>query len=435
LAWPIALQQLVSSTMFMADQFMLGFLGETELAASTQANQLSALLSPLIFGISSAASIFAAQFFGAQNKEGIRHTQLLSLLSAVLLGLISGFVALFWPRQFLSLYSKDPAVLATAARYLNIVAPCALLSGLSASFSSINKAVGKVRLPMLVSLLGAGCNIVLNYLLIFGRFGLPRLGVAGAAWATLAATALECALMLGGSYLLNYPSAIRRFSSPNPGFIGRFLATALPILLTDGLWGLGVSVMFMVYGRLGTSAVAAVSIAGTIERFSQIFTMSMVTTSSILIGQAVGKGNRQELDLLAKQAMMAAFLLALAFGALITGLGRPVASLFHMPVTTLRTAGHLIAIVGLCLPGRMMGFVGALGILRAGGDALYAGGMELSLNWGVSVLLVVLFGLLLKAPIELVFFLSMAEDVPKFLLAYRRFKSGKWLKPLGSAQT
>jgi len=430
LVLPLAAQQFIGNLFYTVDNIMIGRLGQDALAAVALAGQLAVITNALIYAISSAASILGSRYFGAGDREGIRSSQALSLVLSFAAGIPAMAVALLLPEAFLRLYAPDEAVLELAAGYLRIVSPTCLLSCVSSTFSSINKAAGRMRLPLLTSAAANGVNVILNYGLIYGRLGMPAMGVRGAALATLAGSTIGCAVMITFSYLLRTPAAAPHFRLPGRAFTKIYLGAALPILLNDGLWCCCGALMYLVYGRMGAAAVAAVSIAASVEQITYIFLMSVVSGTGILIGQSAGRGDREETMLCAKRTMALTLVVSLAVGAAVAASCRLFASFYSVPEETRRTAAVLVFITGIALPARSLGINGVVGILRPAGDTAWAARMEVACAWAFSLGLTALTGLVLGMPVQAVFACSFAEDLPKFLFALRRIRSGRWFHPV-----
>ncbi len=431
LALPIVVQNLVSSSLYIVDNLMIGSMGERELAAVAQANQLSTIINIFIFGIASGAVIFGAQFWGKKDLRGVGAVLTLSTLSALILGAAGSLVALFFPRQFLSLYLHDEAVIDLGAQYLRIVFPSYMILGVTNAVASVNKATGRVRLPMIASVLSLTINTALNYCLIFGHFGFPRLGLRGGAIASLTACTAECVILVAFTFLLRYPAGnIRNIRFPRWTFVRTFYKTTVPVILNDGLWGVGATTFSVVYGAMGTQAVAAKSIAGTLDRFLYVCIAGVVHATSILVGHAIGGGNEEEAFRCARRAMAICAGVAVASSVLIACVRVPIISLFSVTEATARSAANVVLIMALVLPLRSFDYINIVGILRSGGDTVFSMALELGSIWACSVPLVALTGLVLHWPIEAVAAFVYAEHIPKVILGVKRFRSRKWIRNL-----
>lgn len=431
LALPIVIQNLVSSSLFIVDNLMIGSLGESELAAVAQANQLSMIINIFIFGIASGSAIFASQFWGKKDLRGIGSVLVLSTMSAVTLGAIGSCIALFFPRQFLSLYLHDEAVIELGVQYLRIVFPSYMILGVTNAFASVNKSTERVKLPMVASVCSLLINTTLNYCLIFGKFGFPKMGLRGGATASLIACSTECVILVVSTFVLKYPAGtIKYLRFPKFDFIRHFFKTTVPVILNEGLWGMGSTVFSMVYGAMGTQVVAAMSIAGTLDRFLYIFTVGIVHATSILVGRTIGEGDEEEAYRCGRRAIVFCTIVAVVSGIAITFVRMPLISLFSVSAETARSAANIVLMMACLLPLRSFNFVNVVGILRSGGDTVFSMALDLSAIWLCSVPLVAIAGLVLHWPIEAVFLFVYAEDIPKMIIGFKRFISKKWIQNL-----
>jgi len=426
LAMPIALQQLIYNSFSIVDNIMVGGLGEEALASVALARQLSAISGMFSYAASSTAMVLCARYFGASDKEGMRSSLVCSLIFSVLIGVPAAAIALFFPHGFLSLYSGAAGVPASAVSYLRIVAPTYLFYVMGAVYASANKAANQVKLPLYASLISNAANIFLDWVLIYGALGFPALGIRGAAIATAIASALQVAINVAGSYVIRSAAAITSFRLPGKAFVKMYIGTAVPILANDGLWGLGVSAIYMIYGRMGTEALAAVAIGTAIGDFTYIFILALVSATGILVGQAVGRGDRKEAQLTARRSLAISFMVNAAVGILLALLSPIFVSFFKVGEASKTAAKLIVAITALAMPGRSLGFTAVIGILRAGGDTSWAARTEVACNWVFSLGLSALTGLVLHLPLGLVYACSFAEDLPKYMLCTGRIASGKW---------
>lgn len=431
LALPIVVQNLVSSSLYIVDNLMIGSLGENELAAVAQANQLSMIMNIFIFGIASGSAIYGSQFWGKKDLRGIGSVLVLATLAAVTLGAVGSCIAFFFPRQFLSMYLHDEAVIDLGVQYLRTVFPSYMILGVTNAVAAVDKSTERVRLPMVASVLSLAINTTLNYCLIFGNFGFPKLGLRGGAIASLTACTTECVILTAFTFILRYPAGnFSLLRLPPVRFIRRFFKTTLPVILNEGLWGVGTTVFSMVYGAMGTQAVAAMSIAGTLDRFLYIFTVGIVHATSILVGRTIGEGDEDGAYHCARRAITFCTGIAIVSAVVIALVRVPVISLFSVTPETARAAATVVLIMACILPLRSFNYINIVGILRSGGDTIFSMALDLGSIWTCSVPLVALTGLVLHWPIEVVVLFVYAEDIPKVLIGFRRFLSRKWIRNL-----
>ena len=243
IALPIALQNLIMSSLNMVSVVFIGQLGETSVAALGLSNQAVFLLQLALFGVFSGTAMFTAQLWGKRNLEGIHKVMGLSLGLGLVLATIFCVIGGFFPEQFLSIYSKDPAVIELGAGYLRIFSPAYFFITITFCFASVLRSIGHVRLPVTVSIISLIINTALNYVLIFGKLGVPAMGLRGAAVASLIARFLECTTLVLAIYLTRSPLAasLRQMFGFDWAFVWRVLKPVLPVAAQEIAWSLGVT--------------------------------------------------------------------------------------------------------------------------------------------------------------------------------------------------
>ena len=295
-ALPIALQNLVTSSLNMVGVLMIGQLGEVPVAAVGLANQMFFLLQLVLFGITSGAAIFTAQLWGKQDLPNIRKVLSLGLVLAEAASLVFFSLAVFKPELVLGIYSKDPAVVAMGSEYLHIFGAAYLFFAVTMSFGVVLRSIGDVKTPMTISILALGFNTFLSYVLIFGELGFPALGVRGAAMAALISRVLECTIMVIVVYRYRPIVAVRLrdFFGLDFSFVGRVFKPMLPVILNETFWALGITAYFAVYARMGTDSLAAMNIVASIENMAFVLTFGLAHATAIMVGNRIGAGRRSE---------------------------------------------------------------------------------------------------------------------------------------------
>jgi putative MATE family efflux protein len=429
LALPIIIQNGISSSLNAIDVMMLGQMGEVPVAAVGLANQVFFLLSFMLFGISSGAGIFSAQYWGKNDLPGIRRVLGMALMMTCGAALFFMIAALVIPRTVLSIYTADAAVIATGTEYLRIIGWSYLLTAISFSFSATLRSTGNVRLPMVASVTAIVLKTSLSYVLIFGKFGLPAMGVEGAALATLLARAVECVLLLALTYRLKTPAAARlaEMLDIRQEFLTGFLKLALPVAVNETLWSLGISVYNLAYARIGTESIAAVNIAGTIEGLAFVIFIGISDATSILIGNKIGAGQDETAYSYGQRSLMLATLAALGVGGLILALRGPVLSLYAVSPQALEDASRILLVMGLALWVRISNMILVVGVLRSGGDTRFGLIIDTGSVWGVGVPLALLGAFVLHLPVYWVYLMVMTEEVVKYIFLLFRFFSRRWI--------
>jgi len=430
IAIPIIIQNFISSSLNMVDTVMIGRLGETEIAAVGLANQFFLLYNLLIMGIHSGCSVFIAQFWGKGEKEGIRKVLLVGLLASVSVSLLFTVIAFFYPENIVHIFSHDQQVIREGASYLKVVSISYVFTAISYGFGMASRSIGNTLLPMLVSALALSCNTFLNYVLIFGNFGTPQLGVEGAALATVVARVLEMLLLISIIYQRNEVLRVHLvgLSGISKVYVGRILKTVLPVILNDGCWALAFILYSVAYGRLSTQAFAAVQITNTIQNLFLVAVYGIASAASVMVGHKIGAGNNEEGVNYAWRFSALSWLGGLLIGGSMAAASPAILSLFNVSPNVYQSALRIQYITCLVMAIRVFNIVHIVGVLRGGGDVNFALIAEGITMWCIGVPLAFIGAFVLHLPVEWVVALVMAEEVAKFTAIMFRLLSKRWIK-------
>jgi putative MATE family efflux protein len=432
IAVPIASQHFITSSLNAVDVIMIGQLGETAVAAVGLANQVFFLLILLLFGISSGAAMFTAQFWGKEDIESIHKVLGIGLMLGIASSLLFSFAALVFPEFILSIYSKDPAVIALGSTYLRRVALSYVFTSITFSFASVLRSTENVKLPMFVSIVALSINTVLNYLLIFGNFGFPKMGVEGAAIATLIARSLECVTLLTLTYRLRTPVAacLSQLLGFNRDFILRYLKIALPVMFNEMMWSLGITVYNIVYARIGTESIAAVNISATIENMAFVLFIGISNAAAIMIGKRIGANEEDQAFIYGRRTLMLGMAGAVLVGIIILVGKDAVLSLYQISETARQYASLILTITSFVLWIRVSNMIMIVGIFRSGGDTRFSFILDVGSVWLVGVPFALIGAFVFHLPVYGVVLMIMAEEVVKMFIGFWRFSSRKWINNL-----
>lgn len=432
LSLPIMLQNLFVVLGSTITTLMTGQLGDRAIAASGLANQLFFLLSLAQFGVSSGCAIFTAQYWGSRDTSNILKAMGVSLLLGVGVGGIFALVAGIFPHEFLGVFTTDQTVIELGAGFLRIVGFSYLFTPVIVSYAFVLRTTGNARLPMLVSTSGVVINAVLGYGLIFGRLGLPEMGLNGAAVANMVGRVSECLLLVWLVYRLKTPLAAsaRQLFSLERTFLKRILNKVLPVLSNELAWALGIMAYSAIYARIGTEAIAAVSIKDTMENMLFVPFIGLVNALAILVGNAIGSGKEEKAYGYVKQALAITLALGAVLGAVMF-LGRGfIVGLYNISSQTHLFGINLLTVLAAVLWMRTANLVFFIGMMRSGGDTRFAYVMDAGSMWMIGVPLALVGAFVLRLPVYYVYLLVMVEEVVKFTVSLWRFRSRRWIHNL-----
>jgi len=432
---PSATQSLFFSLIAIFDVLMVGQMGDVPVAAVGLAGQFFFLLNLTLFGTAGGSAMFAAQYWGARDLPNLRRVLGLCLGVGVSAAAVFAAVALIAPGWVMRLYSQDAAVIQQGVSYLRIIAWSYIFTAVTISFSAMIRSTGNTRLPMLVSVTFLCLNTLMNYCLIFGRFGLPVLGVQGAAIGTTIARSLECLTLLIVLYTRRSPVAgsLREYFTFTWAFVRHHLRLIILIFLNEFFWALGVNVYNAIIARLGTSAYAAYNVTVTFQSLGLFFSFGCATTSSILVGHAIGAGEFEKAYRTAGRILLIAITGSALVGLLLIPARYQLMELYQVSPEARNDAAAMLLIAGLTLAVRSTDAMFIVGILRGGGDSRFSALLDVGAIWLAGVPLVALTAFVLRLPVQWVFLAILTESIVKGVLGLRRYLSRRWLRNITSA--
>ena len=430
IAIPIILQNLISSSLNMVDTIMIGRIGTVELAAVGVASQFFFFNMVVLVGICSGYCIFIAQYWGKQDLIKIKHYLGVILCYTTVAGLIFTTCGILYPEKIMNLFNHDPEVISIGATYIRILAVTTIFQGFTIGYGYASRSIENAFLPMIASLIALVTNTFLNYVLIFGKFGAPELGVTGAALATLFARILEMLLLLIYTYRKKTPLAVH-LSEMNlhPSFLFGDLKTVLPVMLNEMCWGLATVVYIAAYGRIDTDALASVQVAFTVQNLFIIFGFGVSGATATMVGNNIGRGLKKRAGLYAHRALFLCLCIGVVLTVLILLLAPVFLWLYDLPSEKVtEDALLMIRILALTMPMKLVNMTMIMGILRAGGDVIFSLLSESCTMWFIGVPLAFFGAVILKWPVYMVFTLVIAEEIVKLILCLWRVFTNRWLR-------
>jgi len=437
LALPIALQNLLTSSFHLVDTMMVSRLGDAALSAVGMAGQWGWMSQLLSFGIGSGMAVFVSQYWGVRDLKGIRRVLGIALITCLLFSCFFTAVALLRPAFVIGLFNQDPQVLDAGCRYLSIACLSYPAVALTNVLATALRGTERVKLPMYVSLVTTIANAVVNYGLIFGKLGMPALGVEGAAVATCISSWL-------GPVLLVIFSAVKKNILMGPvwellAFRGshlvEFFRRTFPVLVNEGLWSLGIVTLNRIFANQGYEFYAGMTIYKTMADLAFAFYAGLAGACTVMVGKSVGRGKISRAVDDARRFSVLVPISSLMLGVTLILLRHPLVAVFstgdNLSAMTLQTALTVTIFCGLEMPVRNLPYLQMVGVFRSGGDTLRGMIYELGSLWLISIPLTWAAASWLHLPfVAVVAVAYLGEDLPKMLLCLRHFVSGRWLMPV-----
>lgn len=429
---PIILTNLMAASLHIIDNVMVGSLGDLELASVAQANQLTFIMRITFFGIAGGCTIFAAQHWGDNDVPGVRRVIGVSAISALILGAFFALVATVFPEAAMRIYTPDAPVIALGADYLRIVGPSYFVIALSVVFNAANRSTERVRLNMVASFCAIATNAILNYCLIFGHFGFPKMGVRGAALATAIAAVVEAVVLIGWTYFKKYPAAakLREMKPTSFAYVRKYYKVAVPVMLNEGVWALGTSAYMAVYGRVSIPAVAAMNVVNTVDQVVMAAIWGTMNATAVMVGKRIGANDRQGAMDCSRHMMHMSFVISVIMGVTLYFARGPILSLFNISDASKAIAYAVMGVGAFIIWIRAFNSVNVVGVLRAGGDTIFSLLLDGGAIWLIGVPIAALGALVFKLELQHVYLLIQIEELVKLIIGYIRFRSGKWINQL-----
>ncbi|MEL3909320.1 MAG: MATE family efflux transporter [Treponemataceae bacterium] len=430
IAVPIMLQNLLNSFVNVLDAIMIGQLGTIEIAAVGLGNQLFFLLNLILYGAASGSLVFTAQFWGRKDLPGLRKTFGLSLCTALFISSIFTVFCVFFPEQILRLYSKDPAVIETGIQYLRPVAFCFIPFAISFIFMFTLRAIEEVKLSVTATLVSLFVNLILNAILIFGLLGFPRLGVKGAAIATVIARFSELFIYIIVTKKEKSPilGSLAEHFSFSPRFVVSFFVIVMPVIFNEVLWSSGITFHHKIFAGLSTLSYAAFSITNTVSQLTWVVFTGFGNSVSILIGKKIGEKDYEQAKNYAVNISKFSPSVAIFVGALLIPISFLVPYIFNVEQEVCLQARRFFLILALCYPLKAFNVCMVVGILRAGGDTKFGVICDTLFMWIVSIPLSFTLSIHTNLPSWIIYLCLFADEPIKAFMGFRRLRSGKWLR-------
>lgn len=432
IAFPVAMQGMLNTTVNLVDTMMIGSLGETPIAAVGLANKVFFVFSLLVFGVVSGSGVLAAQYWGNNDVKNIRKVLGLALMISLLGSLFFVIPSLARPEAVMRIFTTSEGSIAVGASYLMVAALSYPFTAVTNTYVAMMRSVGRVKAPVIISCCTIFINITFNYLLIFGNFGAPALGAPGAAIATLIARICECGAILTVTYVTRSPIAchVRELFGYSRAFLRQFFQTVSPVIANEFIWGLGTTMYSLAYGRMGDNAVAAITIATTIQDIVIVLFQGLSAATAVVLGHELGAGKLKDAERYAKNFLILQFLVSLAAMGFIYAIRWQIIGMYHITPEVAENVSRCLLVFILFCPFRTFNYVNVVGVLRSGGDTKVCLFIDTSGVWAIGVPMAFIGGLFLQAPIYMVYAMVTLEEIYKAVVGYIRYRQKKWLRNL-----
>ncbi len=436
LAAPMILQNIITTSLGFADIFMVGLLGNAEMAAATAANVPVFIIQVVIFGFQSGMAVLVSQYWGRGDTDSINRCLGVALYAVTGFSTLLALITFLFPAQVLRLITPNEELVDLAVRYIQIVGFSYIFNGISSIYAGVQRSTEYPKFGMLLFGVSMCVNTFLNFVLIFGHFGAPAMGITGAAVATLTSRVVE--FVIAAVFALSSRRLPLRWSCilrPGRAIVRSFLTYSTPVVCNEAMWSIGTSMLTVIMGHMANSQdmLAAYALVGNIDKLSTVVCFGLAGSAAVIVGKEIGQGHSRErvyevswtlllVSMLVGGAVMALLLV------LLPTFFRPVLfPLFQLAPGAAEAATYLAVVYAVFMPMRAFDITNITGVLRAGGDARVASLIDIGPLWLAAIPLMALAGLVLDAPTWVVCIAMQAENLLKCPIGLVRFHSRKWI--------
>ena len=431
LAFPIMIQNLISTLVNSADTLMLGYVSQTAMAASSLANQYTFVLFCFYYGLGIGTSVLCAQYYGKGDKQTVERIIGLASRVAILISLFFFAVSFFIPETIMKIFTESPETIAEGAAYLKVLSFSFVFMGFSQVFVSALRSVGKIIFPSVLYVVSLLVNVLMNATFIFGLFGLPQMGVTGVALGTVSARAVEVILCL----VYSVASKDIKFRLENlfrrSGVLFKdFLKISAPSVVNDLVWGLAASTCTAILGHIGDDMVAANAVAVMVVNMGAIVCRGFSNATTIIVSQTLGENRMEDTKVYAKRMLWITIIVSI-LGCFVILAIRPLMIRFYsdkLTETAISYLGTIMIMTTWRLVGEGINTCLICGCFRGGGDARFGMVVDTVFMWGVAVPLMAIAAYVLKLPPIWVYFVMTLDEFEKMPVVFAHYFKFKWMK-------
>ena len=428
LAIPVALQSMLQASFSIVDQIMIGQLGSVSVAGVGLAGKFASIYSVIVSAVGVVAGIMISQYLGQKNSREVRRSFSVNLLIA--LGLAGVFTLLCggFPSQIMGLYTTDAPMGQAASSYLRIITATFLPIAGATLLSTLLRCMEKAQLPLYASIASAVLNTALNYVLIFGKLGLPAMGANGAAIATVISTWVNFLLML---VMLGRNSSVLKASGRAGKFnLRQYLSMLLPILVCEFLWSLGENIYAAIYGHMGTEASAAMMLINPIQSLVIGALCGLSQAASVIIGKKLGSREYDDAYRDSWRLIRYGFIGSVILSVLVVLASPMYVEIYQVDAAVKLLTRQILTAYALVAPFKVLNMIAGGGIIRSGGKTNYVMFIDMIGTWVFGVPLGLLSAFVWKLPIPYVYFLLSLEECVRFAITVFILRGKRWMQSL-----
>ena len=432
LALPMALQNIIASSMELTGNIMVGSLGEFAISGVYIANQIQSIIQTLIFGLGAALTVLAVQYWGKEDNDSVKILIGIALKIGVALGIFFFIATLIFPVQILRVFTSDQRVVNESLKYMTIIRFSYVFFCITQILISSMRCVEKVKIALFISIVTFFVNIFLNWVLIFGHLGAPALGIQGSAIATLVSNIIETIIMIlyvrfiDDKLHFKFKDLLRS----NITLLKDFIKYGTPIISGEVLWAINLAIRGIIIGRLGATVIASVSISDMVFSIIAVAVYGVAMASAVIIGKTVGTGDFDLVKEYAKKLQIIFLILGVISGIVLFITKDYILLLYNISGSTVIMTKQFLIVLSITMIGTAYQMSTLTGIVRAGGSIYFVLVNDLIFIWLVVIPSSILAAFVFHAPPLVVYICLQSDQILKCGVAVVKVNRFKWMKNL-----
>ncbi|MWV42934.1 MATE family efflux transporter [Paenibacillus sp. HJL G12] len=426
----IALQNIITLGVNLSDNLMLGGYSQSALSGVALANQIQFILQMLVMGAAEGLVILSSRSWGAKNLESVKKAASIGMRIALLVSVVMWIIVFVFPEGCMSLFTNEHGVIQEGAKYLRIICFSYVFFAITNVLLASLRSVEIVRIGFIVSLSTLIINVCLNYVLIYGHFGLPRMGVSGSATATLAARIIETVIVI--IFIKRFDRRLmlklKDFFQVDKELFRQYLRIGSPILMANALWACAMGAQSAILGHMGESAIAANSVATTVFQLVTVITYASASATAVVIGKTIGEGHVSKIITYSKTMQMLYLCIGLATGLVLFITKDYVTGLYTISEEAKALAVQFMTVLSITVVGTAYQMPALTGIVRSGGDTKFVLYNDFIFMWLVVLPASAICAFVFDLSPLLTFICLKCDQILKCFVALVKVNRFKWIR-------
>lgn len=432
LYFSLVLQHIITLAVNLADNMMLGAYSEISLSGVAAVNQIQFVLQQLTVAIGESLVVICSQYWGKGVTGPMKRIGAVAMQTALLFAIILFAGVSIFPYQTMGIFTNDEAIIAEGVAYLKIIRFTYFFFVTTQVLLAFLRSMAVVKIALCLSVITFFVNCSINYVLIYGHLGFPRLGIAGAAIGTLSARVLELLVLIGYIHHKNneFNIRVRDFTVTDPALRRDYFRTALPLMAAQGLWGLNTMLQTVILGHIDKIAIAANSVASNIYLIVKSGAMGASGAASVMIGNGVGGGDYEAVKRDAVKLQIFFVCIGVVSGVILYAIRLPLLSVYNLSEKTREMANAFLVVLSFVMVGMSYQMAAGGGIIRGGGNSTFVVKMDLICIWMIVIPVSLFMAFVIQAPPVAVVACLNADQIFKCIPIFIKVNKGTWIKKL-----